>query len=63
MKINQRVFIEKEVMIESPEKISQIRLTTDQCIIDGRCMNYDNLLTTNEISRRVRDKYYKEPST
>lgn len=26
-------------------------------------MNSDNLLITNEISKSVRDKYYKEPST
>ena len=46
-----------------PWRYRNIRLTADQCIVDGRCINWDNLLTANEISGRVRDKYCKEPRT
>lgn len=39
----------------------KIRFGADQCIVEGRCMNYDNLLTANEIPKHVKDKYYNEP--
>ena len=46
--------MKKETLIKGSLKISQIRLTADQCIVDDLYINYDNLLTAKEMFGQVR---------
>lgn len=64
MKIKGWVFMKKISMIESSFlKHRIIHFSIDEYVVEGQCINYNNLLIVNEMSKCVRDKYYKEQST
>lgn len=44
-----------------PLRYRRTRLTAIQCLVVGRCINWDNLLTTKEMSGQVNERYCKAP--